>query len=82
MIYSQHYLAVLPRIIDKVKLQDNDLEQQLAFIDDKLYGMPNWMRLTKITGGKYKNWYSKSFPEKLKYANPLKNRPKWNWEEI
>lgn len=66
-------IAVFPRIIDKVKLQDNDLEQQLAFIDDKLYGMPNWMRLTKITGGKYKNWYSKSVPEKEKYRNPLKN---------
>lgn len=72
-------IAVVPRIIDKIKLQDNDLEQQIAFIDDKLYGMPNWMRLIKITGGKYKNWYSKSFSEKEKYRNPLKNKTKCEW---
>jgi len=75
-------IAVVPRIIDKVKLQDEALEQQLAFINNKLYGMPNWARLTKITGGKYKNWYSKSFPEKEKYKDPFKNKPKYKWGDL
>jgi hypothetical protein len=75
-------IAVVPRIIDKVKLQDNGLEQQLAFIDNKLYRMPHWMRLAKITGGKYKNWYSKSFREKEKYRNPLKNSAKCKWHDL
>ncbi len=74
-------VAVVPRIIDKVKLQDEVLEQQLAFVGNKLNEIPNWARLTKITGGKYKNWYSKSFPEKVKYRNPLQNKPKCYWDE-
>ncbi|HVS90849.1 MAG TPA: hypothetical protein VHE59_02380 [Mucilaginibacter sp.] len=74
-------IAVVPLIVDKVQLHDNELEQQLAFIDDKLYKMPHPARLTKISGGYYKNWYSKSFPEKKKYRNPLKNKPKWCWDE-
>jgi hypothetical protein len=75
-------IAVVPRIIDKVKLQDEVLEQQLAFSNDKLYNVSNWARLTKITGGQYKNWYSKSFPEKKKYRNPLKNKAKCEWLDL
>ncbi len=68
-------IAVQPNIIDKVKLQDEELEREIAFIDDYLYSGPNAYRLAKIKGGWYKNWYSKAFPEKKKYINPLKNTP-------
>ena len=56
-------------------MHDAGLEQQLAFIDDNLYKQPYIHRHLKIKGGRYKNWYSKSFPEKKKYINPLKNTP-------
>lgn len=68
-------IAIQPHMIEKRKLHDEELEQKLAFVEDKLYERPHVHRLWKIEGGKYKNWYSKAFPEKLKYKNPLKNRP-------
>lgn len=74
-------IDIRAHIVDKIKLKDEVLEQQIDFIDDKLYRMPNWGRIISLNGGQYKNWYSKYFPEKEKYKNPLKNKPKYLWAE-
>lgn len=68
-------IVVRPRMIYEVRMHDDELEREMAFIDDRLYSGPNWYRLLKLEGGRYKNWYSKVFPEKPKYRNPLKNKP-------
>jgi hypothetical protein len=68
-------IAVLPHLIYQEKLHDDGLERAMAFIDDFLYSPPNRDRLVKIQGGYYKNCYSRVLPERLKYVNPLKNKP-------
>jgi len=74
-------IAVLPHIIDSVKIGDVLLEQQLAWIDNHIENNNLQCRLDKLqNGNRYKGW--KDDTEKLKYLNPLKNRPKCEWRLI
>jgi hypothetical protein len=70
-------IKVLPHIISTIKETDVLLEQRLSFIDDYLErdGLAN--RLSKLKGGRNKYWKG-DYDEKTKFANPLKNRPKWD----
>ena len=71
-------LAVVPHIIDSVKTGDALLEQRLAWIDDYIRWNGLYYRLDKLKkGNRYNGW--KDGTEKLKYANPLQNKPKWTW---
>lgn len=73
-------LAIVPNIIDSVKAGDALLEQRLAWIDDQFYKNGHQYRLDKLKNGNcYNGW--KDGTEKLKYANPLKNKAKWDWDE-
>jgi hypothetical protein len=70
-------IAVLPHIVDTIKIGDAVLEQQLAWIDNHMTNHNLYLRLSKLThGNRYKYWKADS--EKLKYANPLKNKQYWD----
>jgi hypothetical protein len=70
-------IAVLPHIVDTIKIGDAVLEQQLAWIDNHMTNHNLYLRLSKLThGNRYKYW--KDGSEKLKYANPLKNKQYWD----
>lgn len=71
-------IAVLPHIITTIKVGDALLEQRIAWIDDQFYKKGQQYRLDKLNNGNcYNGW--KDGTEKLKYANPLKNKAKWDW---
>lgn len=74
-------IAVQPHIVTEVKLLDEGLEREIAFIDNKIYESDRQYRLQKLKGGYYKYWRSWYYVEKEKYINPLKNKPKWRWSE-
>jgi hypothetical protein len=67
-------IAVLPHIIDTVKIGDALLEQRMAWIDNQFYKNGLQYRLQKLHKGGYSNGW-KIGREKLKYVNPLKNVP-------
>jgi len=73
-------LGIVPHIIDSIKVGDALLEQRLAWIDNQFYKNGLRYRLQKLQKGGYNNKWKKSW-EKLKYVNPMKNRPKWDWVE-
>jgi hypothetical protein len=73
-------IAVLPHIVDTIKVGDALLEQRLTWINDQFYKNYLHCRLTKLQNGGYNNRWKKSW-EKLKYVNPLKNKAKWDWFE-
>jgi len=78
--FAEPYLfkiAVLPHIVDTIKIGDAVLEQQLAWIDNHMANHYLYSRLRKLThGNRYKGW--KDGSEKLKYVNPLKNKRYWD----
>ena len=74
-------VAVLPHMVTTVIIGDALLEQRLAWIDDHIKGFAQENRLRSMKGGWYKYWKSWVYIEKLKNVNPLKNKPKWSWEE-
>jgi hypothetical protein len=68
-------IAVLPNIVDTIKIGDALLEQRLAWIDNHIDSNYLHRRLMKLqNGNRYKGW--KDGTEKLKYINPLKNKAK------
>jgi len=68
-------IAVLPNIVDTIKIGDALLEQRLAWIDNHIESNYRHRRLMKLqNGNRYKGW--KDGTEKLKYRNPLKNKAK------
>lgn len=73
-------LAVVPHMIDSVKTGDALLEQRLAWIDDYINNNNLQCRLQKLHKGGWNNRWKKDF-EKLKYGNPLKNKPRWTWSD-
>jgi len=76
--FDESYLfeiAVRPHIIDRVKLHDGGLVQEMAFINDKLYKGPLKDRFQRLSGGYYKYWKRWGYTEQRKYLNPLKNKP-------
>jgi hypothetical protein len=71
-------IAVLPNMITTVKVGDALLEQRKTWIDDQFYPNGLQYRLDNLQTS-YNGWKDRS--EKLKYSNPLKNKPKWEWGE-
>jgi hypothetical protein len=74
-------IAVQPHIITTIKIGDVLIEQRLAFIDDYMDHNGMRDRLAKLKGGWYKYWKA-DYDEKIKFANPLKNKPKWKWIDL
>ncbi|HVV55194.1 MAG TPA: hypothetical protein VHC47_07720 [Mucilaginibacter sp.] len=74
-------LAVRPYIIDKVKLSDPLIEQEMDYIDNKIERSDLKARLRKLNDGKWYSRRNKSI-EKLKYLNPLKNIPVYLAEDF
>jgi hypothetical protein len=71
-------IAVLPNIITTIKVGDALLEQRMTWIDDQFYKNGLQYRLDKLKNGNcYNGW--KDGTEKLKYNNPFKNKPAWDW---
>lgn len=71
-------IAVLPNIIDTIKIGDALLEQRLAWIDNHIDNNNLQCRLDKLkNGNRYNGW--KNGAEKLKYRNPMKNRAISDW---
>ena len=71
-------IAVLPNMITTIKVGDALLGQRMAWIDNQFYKKGLQHRLDKLkNGNRYNGW--KNGTEKLKYLNPMKNRPKWDW---
>jgi hypothetical protein len=74
-------LAVVPHIIDTIKVGDALMEQHLAWIDNHIINNGLYFRLDKLkNGNRYKGW--KDGPEKKKYINPFKNKSKHEWGDI
>jgi hypothetical protein len=68
----RYVLRIRPNMIDKIKTHDEELEQRLAELNDKVYkNIPNFARLSKLKDWDYDRWDDL---EKLRYANPLKNK--------
>lgn len=66
-------VAVVPHLIETIKIGDALLEQRIAWIDNHIENNNLWCRISKLkNGNRYKGW--KNGREKLKYRNPLKNR--------
>ncbi len=69
-------IAVLPHIIDTVIIGDALLEQRIAWIDDYIEHYTLYNRLSTLNNdNRYRR--RKDITEKLKYKNPLKNKPRW-----
>lgn len=73
-------LAVVPHIVDTIKIGDALLEQRMAWLDNHIERNGLYYRLDKLTNGnRYKGW--KDGTEKKKYRDPLKNKSKCDWDE-
>ena len=73
-------IAVLPNMITTIKVGDALLEQRMAWIDNHIDDNYLHCRLQKLHKGGWNNRWRKAF-EKIKYTNPLKNKPKWDWDK-
>ncbi|MCR8558365.1 hypothetical protein KXD93_11965 [Mucilaginibacter sp. BJC16-A38] len=74
-------LAVKPHIIYEAKMVDEQLEQELKAIDNKIARYYLWPKITKINKGNcYKYWKIIPF-EQPKYVNKLKNQPRYTNKE-
>jgi hypothetical protein len=74
-------LAIVPHIIDSIKVGDALLEQRLAWIDNHIERNGLYYRLDKLkNGNRYNGW--KDGTEKLKYRNQMKNKAKWDWGDL
>jgi len=70
-------IAVLPNIVDTIKVGDALLAQRLAWIDNHIDNNYLYCRLDKLkNGNRYKGW--KDGTEKLEYISLLKNKAKWD----
>ncbi len=68
----RYVLRIRPNMIDKIRTHDEELEQRLAELNDKVYkNVTNYARLSKLRDWGYNRWDDL---EKLRYANPLKNK--------
>jgi len=67
-------ICVKPKIVTTVKLGDAVLQQEMDLLEHIIYKSQRSYRLRKLTGGYHKHWFVHYY-EKLKYTNPLKNKP-------
>ncbi len=68
----RYVLRIRPNMIDKIRTHDEELEQRLAELNDKVYkNKINYARLSKLRDWGYDRWDDL---EKLRYANPLKDK--------
>ena len=75
----RYVLKVMPHFVTHIKLIDVDIERELAYIRDYINNHMLSPRINTITRGK--SYRYKSYLERTKYINKLKNIPRYSPKE-